>query len=127
MTAHSLPVALGASTDVSGGGDRPESITSDQGNRPAVPRETVAPRQPAAASTVADVLADEAAAPAPVASPAPAGGQDAGIVTDEEIDALHARFDRMETLLKRRLAIGTLDARFDHLEKWLAARLGPLE
>lgn len=113
-----LPIATGAAAGAdSGGGGRPEMITSDTGPRPAAPKEAASLPEPK------DEV--EIAASAPVAAPAPEvqviGNPDTNI-SDEEIDRLHTRFDQMETLIKRKLAIATLMARFDALEAWLAAR-----
>lgn len=117
-----LPIVTGAALGGSGG-DRPESITSDTGNRPAAPNERPMPAAPATPSpVVAAVLADDFILPMPPDRPPGDTLTDAEIVTDEEIEALHKRFDRMEALLKRRLAVSTLDKRFDNLEKWLAER-----
>jgi hypothetical protein len=113
-----LPIATGAAAGMDGGGNRGESITSDTGNRPAAPREAAKPRESIAEpkDEVEEALSTPAPAPAPTQ---PAAEQ---FATDDEIDALHARFDQMEVELKRRLAVATLHARFDALSAWLAER-----
>lgn len=117
---NNLPVATGASLG-SVGADRPESITVDPGNAPrnAAPKATPIP--PSSPPVQAKVPEPETA----VAQDVPEveeTGEKSYQVTDEEIDQLHQRFDRMETMIKRRLAIATLHARFDSLEKWLQDR-----
>jgi hypothetical protein len=119
-----LPKAIGASTDATRGGDRPEKITTDTGDpvRSVAPRVTP-PASPAPVSTVAEIVADsETPGTLVVQAPVPVDVAAAHAATDDDIDALHARFDAMEALLKRRLAVGTLNARFDNLEKWLNDR-----
>lgn len=117
---RALPIATGAAAGVDSGGNRGESITSDTGNRPAAPREAPAatPRE-SIQEPKDDVEEAASAAPAATSPTAPAAEY---VATDDEIDALHARFDKMEAELKRRLAVATLHARFDSLEAWLAER-----
>lgn len=111
-----LPVALGASASGDRGGDRSEMITSDTGNRPAtssIPEPKDAVEELASAAT---------ATPAPAPAAVEVQGNPDTDVSDDEIDALHARFDAMEALLKRKLAFVTLHARFDQLTTWLNQR-----
>lgn len=114
-----LPIATGASLG-SGGSDKPESITVDPGNAPRIAAE------PAIRSTPMPPPATPVPeAKQPVNQPSPEVVETTKTeyqVTDEEIDQLHSRFDNMEALIKRRLAVATLHARFDALEKWLNDR-----
>jgi hypothetical protein len=125
---RALPVVTGAAAMAMSGGDRGESITSDTGNRPAAPREpkgaAPTPTAPPRASLTEPKDEEEhvAAAPPPAQQPTVQVDTPAGYASDEEIDALHVRFDQMELELKRRLAVATLHARFDALTAWLAER-----
>lgn len=122
-TKH-LPIAIGFGLEPgsSSSGGRAEAVTVDPGTAARVaesskpePKET--PPQYVPVPDAAPVPEQ----PAAVAPAAPVEYERAG---EEDIDALHARFDAMEASIKKRLAVATLHARFDALEAWLKARFG---
>lgn len=121
-----LPICTGASLGDDSGGGRAEKITTEKPGevRSAAPKEqTLTPAQRAAFAPAPVVPSQvPAAAPSQVVDASAAALDQLQEVSDEEIVQLHARFDRLEALLKRRLAIATLSARFDNLEKWLNDR-----
>lgn len=110
-----LPISIGASASSDVGGNSAEGITTDTGIRSAVPKSKPEPADPVVEPPPA--AQPEVAPPVetpPAAAPAPVG--------DDEIDQLHQRFDVIESMIKRRLAIATLHGRFDALEEWLNNR-----
>lgn len=120
-TKH-LPIAIGFGLEPGGSSSnaRPESITVDQGTPARRSDSKPEPKEPVQEALPEQVPVPEPE-PVPVAQDAPRAYEGTG---EDDIDALHARFDAMESHIKKRLAVATLHARFDALEAWLKARFG---
>jgi hypothetical protein len=126
---RALPVATGAALGGGGDGGRPEQLTRDSGYTALAAEPTTTP-EPKEADEHPDSLmvpASEPPKPAPQAAPAAVASAPAEAYQgtgEEDIDALHARLDRLEAVVKNRVTLITVLARIDSLEAWLKARIG---